>query len=266
MAVGGVSAGADTLVTKKPVTAGGTSETSVAAGGAQVKATEGTGDKGLTAAEDKELKDGLTGTDKKDGTDEVEQGKSLDGKKELTDEELEKLAKLIADKIKQENDVEGLSKEGQAQKGTCCGGTTQPQASEATNQAQSEYEQALKNYYEAKANKTSADQNVKTAKAELDNAKNQKVTNADGTQTQDQNAISQAQAKYDQAIEKQKEAETKLQEAEKKLEEAKAKLEQAQGKQSDIASSISKAQTNYQNTYNAMLASGSTGSSFSLAA
>ena len=270
MAVGGVSAGADTLVTKKPVTAGGTSETAVAAGGAagsgQVKSTEGTGDKGLTAAEDKEFKNLLnSSTDKKDDANEVAQNKGVDVNK-LSDEERKKLAEEIAAKIKQKFDVEGLSKEGQAQKGTCCGGTTQQQAADATNEANNKLQNAYQNYITAKQNKETADANVEIAERELANARNQKITNADGTQTQDENAINQAEAKRDQALKQQEDAKKKLAEAEKALIKAEQEANAAKSNQTDISNKISSAQRSYQDTYNAMLASGSTGGNFSLAA
>ena len=117
----------------------------------------------LTKAEEKQLKDGLTGAS-------------------LSDEELEKLAEKIAAKIKQENGVEGLSKTGQIQKGTCCRGQTQAQVADKTNNANAKLQEANKNYVAAK-------ENVANAISELEKAKNIKIKNIDGTETQDQNAI-----------------------------------------------------------------------------
>ena len=132
--ISAVGAASSQLVGKKLV--GGTSETAVSSNG-ETKSTSDTGaTKGLSEAENNQLTNGLNGADK---TNKDENKSDVDLSKidvnKLSDEELEKLAEKIAAKIKQENDVEGLSKTGQAQKGTCCGGTTKEQAADKTNDA-----------------------------------------------------------------------------------------------------------------------------------
>ena len=251
------------LVGKKLV--GGTSETAVSCNTETKSTSDTSATKNLSEAENDQLTSGLTGTDKKDSTKEVENKKDVDVNK-LSDEELEKLAEKIAAKIKQENDVEGLSKTGQAQKGTCCGGTTKEQAADKTNDANNKLQEAYNNYVTAKQNKADADANVKTAEDEVAAAKSQKITNADGSQTQDQNAISQAEAKLKEAKAKQEEAKAKLKEAEKALIQAQQEANNAQTNQSNIENSISKAETNYQNTYREMLGSCPLGNSLSYAA